>query len=111
MEVKKKRSNSIVAVTVKKTATMYVEADSPIEAMKYAEEHCWKVDPYDFEDSEVEVDSWEAYTTEVEDWMDWIWVEDGKTMSADDYIDELEEEGDEGTERDAEETGVRYVRG
>lgn len=107
----KKRSNSIVAVTVKKTATMYVEADSPDEAMKYAKKHCWKVDPYDFEDSEVEVDSWEAYTTEVEDWMDWIWVEDGKTMSADDYLDELEEEGDEGTERDAEETGVRYVRG
>lgn len=88
----KKRTDSIVAVTVAKYATMYIEADTPEEAYKYAKEHCHEVDDSEFEDSDISVDSWENYTTEAEDWMDKIWIEDGKTMSFDDYIDELEEQ-------------------
>lgn len=89
----KKRTDSIVAVTVAKYATMYIEADTPEEAYKYAKKHCHEVDDSEFEDSDVSVDSWENYT-EAEDWMDKIWIEDGKTMSYDDYIDELEEQGE-----------------
>lgn len=90
--MKKKRTNSIVAVTVAQYATMYVEADSPEEAVKYAKEHCDEV-PFDaFEDSDVQVDSWEDYTTEAEDWMDEIWVEDGNTLTYDEYADQLNEE-------------------
>lgn len=90
--MEKKRTNSIVAVTVAKYATMYIEAESPEEAYKYATEYCHEVSDSEFEDSDIYVDSWEAYTTEAEKYMDEIWVEDGNTMSYDDYIDELEEQ-------------------
>lgn len=91
---KKKRTDSIVAVTLATYATMYVEADTPEEAYEYAKKHLDEI-PFDaFEDSEVEVHSWEAYTTEAEDWMDEIWVEDGKTMTYDEYVDELNEQRD-----------------
>lgn len=90
--MKKKRTNSIVAVTVAQYATMFVEADSPEEAVKYAKEYCNEI-PFDaFEDSDVQVDSCEAYTTELEDWMDEIWVEDGNTLTYDEYADQLNEE-------------------
>lgn len=90
--MKKKRTNSIVAVTVAQYATMFVEADSPEEAVRYAKEHCNEI-PYEaFEDSDVQVDSCEAYTTELADWMDEIWVEDGNTLTYDEYADQLEEE-------------------
>lgn len=90
--MKKKRTNSIVAVTVARYATMFVEADSPEEAERYAKEHCDDV-PFDaFEDSDVQVDSYEAYTTELEDWIDEIWVEDGNTLTHDEYAAQLEEE-------------------
>ena len=93
-----KRTNSIVAVTIAKYATVYVEADSPEEAMNYVDEN--KDEIYgelmselddQFEDSCIEVHSCEAYTTEVEDWMDYIWA-DGEAISYDEYMEELEEQ-------------------
>lgn len=92
---KKKRTDSIVAVTLATYATMYVEADTPEEAYEYAKKHLNEISSDAFEDSEVEVHSWEAYTTEAEDWMDEIWVEDGKTMTYDEYVDELNEQWEE----------------
>ena len=90
-----KRSNSIVAVTIAQYATMYVEADSPEEAAKIAKEHMEEyITDEDFEDSDIQVDSYETYTTECEDWMDKIWA-DGEVKSYDEYMDELEDEDDE----------------
>lgn len=85
-----KRIDSIVAVTVVKSATMYIEANTPEEAYQYAKEHCCEVDDGDFDDGEIEVDSWEAYATEADEFMNKIWVEDGKTMTYDEYMDELD---------------------
>jgi hypothetical protein len=45
----------------------------------------------DFEESEIEVDSYEAYTTDAEDYMDKIWA-DGKSMSYEEYMEEFEEQ-------------------
>lgn len=90
-----KRTGSIVCVTVAKYATMYIEAETPDEAKRYAEKYGHLVDPYDFEDSEVEVHSWEAYTTEPHEYMDEIWVGEGDTVDIDDYMDEWEEDDDE----------------
>ena len=93
-----KRTNSIVAVTLAKYATVYVEADSPEEAMNLVEENKDEIygelmDELDdqFDDSCIEVDSCEAYTTDVEDWMEHIWV-DGEAISYDEYMEELEEQ-------------------
>lgn len=87
-----KRSNSIVAVTIAQFATMYVEASSPEEAVKIAQEHMEEyITDEDFEDSDIYVHSYETYTTPCEDWMDKIWA-DGKVKSHDEYMDELEEE-------------------
>lgn len=88
----KKRTDSIVAVTVAKYATMYIEADTPEEAYKYAKKHCHEVDDSEFEDSDISVDSYETYTTEADESMEKIWIEDGKTISFDDFIGKLEEQ-------------------
>ena len=93
-----KRTNSIVAVTIAKYATVYVEADTPKEAAEIVknniddiyDEMFDKIDD-DFDESEIEVDSYEAYTKDCEDYMDEIWA-DGKSMSYDEYMDELEEQ-------------------
>ena len=84
-----KRIDSIVAVTVAKYATMYIEANTPQEACEYARRYCDVVDYMDFEDSNIEVDSYENYATESEPYMDKIWVENGRTMTYDEYVDEL----------------------
>ena len=93
-----KRTNSIVAVTIAKYATVYVEADTPHEAAEivknnlddiYDEMYCAIED--DFEESEIEVDSYEEYTTDCEDYMDVIWA-DGKAVSYNKYMKELEEQ-------------------
>lgn len=93
-----KRTNSIVAVTLAKYATVYVEADSPQQAAEMVRNNL--DDIYDampselddqFEESDIEVDSYEAYTSEAEDYMDYIWA-DGEAKSYDEYINELEEE-------------------
>lgn len=92
---KKRRSDSIVAVTLAVYATMYVEADTPEEAYEYAKKHCNEIDPDAFDDCEAEVHSWDAYTTESAEWMDEIWVEDGKVLTYDEYVDELNEQWEE----------------
>ena len=95
-----KRTNSIVAVTIAKYATVYVEADSPQEAAEIVKNNIDEI--YDampteiedqFEESEIEVDSYESYTTEAEDYMDYIWADD-EAKDYDEYMDELEEEED-----------------
>lgn len=92
MSEKKKRSDNIVAVTVARYAVMYIEADTPEEAVKYAKKHCDDVDDDDFFDGSVEIDSYETYVDEARDWMKKIWVEDGNTLTYDEYLDELEEQ-------------------
>lgn len=95
-----KRTNSIVAVTIAKYATIYVEADTPEEGAKIVNDN--KDAIYgellsglddQFEESEIEVDSYESYTTEVDDTMDYIWA-DGEAKSYYKYVDELEDEED-----------------
>lgn len=93
-----KRSNSIVAVTIAKYATVFVEADTPDEAAEIARDNIGTIyekmmhDLDDqFEESIVCVDSYEAYTSKVDDYMDYIWC-DGKPVPYDEYIEELEEE-------------------
>ena len=86
-----KRVDKIVAVTVAKYATMYIEAESVEDAVKYAKKHCDNVDDWDFDDSDVQVDSWETSPYQAEDYMGKIWVENGETMTYDDCMDELED--------------------
>ena len=97
-----KRTNSIVAVTIAKYATVYVEAETPKEAAEIVKNNL--DDIYDampselddqFEESDIQVDSYEAYTTEAEDYMDSIWA-DGEAVPYDEYMDELEEQEEEG---------------
>ena len=84
-----KRTNSIVAVTIAKYATMYVEADDPAQALEIAKKHKEEyINDEDFDDSDLMVDSYETYTTEVEDWMKKIWTPDG-IKKHDEYIREL----------------------
>lgn len=95
-----KRTNSIVAVTIACYATVYVEADSPQEAAEIVKNNLDEI--YDamateiddqFEESDMEVDSYEAYTTDAEEYMERIWA-DGEAKTYDEYMDELDEEGD-----------------
>lgn len=92
-----KRTNSIVAVTIAKYATVYVEAETPKEAANIVNDNLDKIykamPSYindQFEESNIGVDSYETYTTECEDWMDKIWA-DGEAKDYDEYMDELEE--------------------
>ena len=87
----RERTDSIVAVTVCKYATMYVEAETPEEAMKYAKKYCNDVDDWDF-DGDVEVDSCDNYTTNVDVHMEKIWIEEGQTLDFDEYMEQLEEQ-------------------
>lgn len=93
MEEKKRRTDNIYSVTVAKYATMHIEAETEEEAVAYAKEHCNEVDPWNFEDS-VSVDSWETSANQAEDYMEEIWIEDGKTLTYDEYKEALEEQGD-----------------
>lgn len=91
-----KRTNSIVAVTIAKYATIYVQADSPHEAAEIVKNNL--DDIYDemidnlddqFEESDIQVDSCESYTTDAEDYMNVIWA-DGEAVSYDEYMEDLE---------------------
>ena len=93
-----KRTNSIVAVTIAKYATVYVEADTPQKAAEIVKNNL--DDIYDemvenlddqFEESDIQVDSYESYTTDAEDYMDVIWA-DGEALSYDEYMEGLEEQ-------------------
>lgn len=85
-----KRLDNIYCVTVAKYATMWIEAETEEAALKYAKKHCDEVDDEAFEDSDVQVDSWESGAYEASDEMKEIWIEDGKTLTYDEYMDELE---------------------
>lgn len=96
-----KRTDSIVAVTIARYATVYVEAESPQEAADIVQNNLDEI--YDampqviddmFEESDIEVDSYEDYTTDAEDYMTRIWA-DGEAKTYDEYMDELEEQDDE----------------
>lgn len=90
--MQKERTNNIFCITVAKYASMHIEADTIEEALKYAKKHCDEVPDSAFDDSEVEVDSYEPTPWEAQEWMDQIWIEDGETISYSDYIDSLEEQ-------------------
>ena len=93
-----KRTNSILAVTIARYATVYVEAETPEEGAKIVKENLdsiygelmSEIDDQ-FNDSSQEVDSYEDYTTEAEDYMDYIWA-DGEPWTYDEYMEELEDE-------------------
>ena len=68
----------IYAVTVARYATMYVEAFTSNEAMRIAEKYKDDVDDFDF-GMDIEVDSCENYTTDLEDVdTEHIYTEEGR---------------------------------
>lgn len=88
--MKKPLTNNIYCVTMAKYANIYVEAESPEEAMKIAEG--WKddVDDEEFEDSDVEVDSCDGYADEADyDYMETIYTKD-EAIGIYEYIDRYE---------------------
>ena len=93
-----KRSNSIVAVTIARYATIYVEADTPDEGAEIVKENLdsiygelmSEIDDQFMDDSQY-LHSYDAYTTEAEDYMKYIWA-DGEALTYDEYMEELEEE-------------------
>ena len=86
-----RRTDSIVAVTVAKFATMHIEASTPEEAYEYAKRYCDEMQDTDFEDSDIEVVSYETYATPADRSLAReIWIEDGYRISYDGYMDELE---------------------
>ena len=96
----KKRTNSIFSVTIAKFANVYVEAESPEEAMKFVSKN--KDNIYgelmsetddQFDDSDIDVHSCDAYAGKCDDYMDYIWA-DGEVLTHDEYMDELEEQED-----------------
>ena len=88
--MKKPLTNNIYCVTLAKYANIYVEAESPEEAMKIAEGWKDEVDDMDFEDSDVEVDSCDSYADEADaDYMETIYTKD-EAIDVDEYIDRYE---------------------
>lgn len=90
-----KRTNSIVAVTIAQYATVYVEADTPKEAAEIVKNNIDEIYDAmpdeideDFQDSEIEVASYNSYTTGLEDYMERIWA-DGEVKTLDEYMEEL----------------------
>ena len=89
-----KRTNNIIAVTLVQYATMYVEADTPAEAVLIAKEHKEEyLDDDDFDGSKVDVFAVESFTSEVEVYMKKIWADDG-IKSNRQYLKELKEQED-----------------
>ena len=93
--MKKPLTNNIYCVTLAKYTNIYVEAESPEEAMKIAEHWTDDVDDEEFEDSEVGVDSCETYCHNVNsDYMETIYTQD-EAMDVDDYIERYESQDPE----------------
>lgn len=93
--MKKPLTNNIYCVTLKRSACIYIEADSPEEAMNIAEKWKDNVDEDEFADSDVEVDSCDAYPDEADSaYMETIYTAD-EEMDVDDYIDRYENQDDE----------------
>ena len=88
--MKKPLTNQVYCVSLKRIANIYVEAESPEEAMKIAEHWTDEVDDRDFEDSEVEVDCCDSYPDEADaDYMDTIYTPN-EAIDVDEYIDRYE---------------------
>lgn len=88
--MKKPLTNNIYCVIVKRCASIYIEADSPKEAMKIAKGWTDNIDEDEFEDSDVEVDGCDSYADEADtDYMDTIYTTD-EAIGADEYIDRYE---------------------
>lgn len=88
--MKKPLTNNIYCVTVKRCAGIFIEADSPQEAMKIAKKWTDEVDDAEFEDSEVEVDCCDANPDEADKaYMETIYTKD-EAMDVDEYIDRYE---------------------
>lgn len=77
-------------MTLAKYANIYVEAESPEEAMKIAKGWKDEVHDRDFEDSDVKVDSCDGYVDEADaDYMETIYTKD-EAIDVDEYIDRYE---------------------
>ena len=92
------RTNSICCVTIALYSDnqeepeyegVYIEADTPEEAYQHAKKNV-RTDMFfpEYTCDEVEVDSYEAYCTEAYDFMDKIYLQDGRVLSYKDYIEE-----------------------
>ena len=93
--MKKPLTNNVYCVSLKRMACIYVEADSPEEAMKIAEKWKDEVDEDEFEDSEVEVDCCNSYPDEVDSaYMETIYTND-EAIDVDDYIDRYENQDED----------------
>ena len=87
------RTNNIYEVSVIKTAYIYVEADSPEQALELANKHIYDflIDDSDFDGPDV--DSCETTATEVDGaYMQDILTTDGRILTAEEYINEMGEE-------------------
>ena len=90
--MKKPLTNNIFCVTLAKYAHIYVEAESPQEAMKIAEKWTDEVDDEEFEDSEVGVVSCESYSSDADStYMSTIYTKD-EAIDVSDYIIRFEEQ-------------------
>ena len=88
--MKKPLTNEIYAVTLTRSAVIYVEAGSPSEAMEIAKNWTGEVDDDDFADSDVEVDSCDTYPDEADaNYMETIYRAD-EAIKVDDYIERFE---------------------
>jgi hypothetical protein len=89
--MKKPLTNNIYGVTLKRCAYIYVEAESPEEAMQLAEKWKDSIDnDDDFEDSDVEVDCCDSYPDEADaNYMDTIYTQD-EAIDVEEYIDRYE---------------------
>lgn len=90
--------NQVYAVTLTRSAFIYVDAESPEAAMKIAES--WKddVDDRDFEDSDVEVDSCDTYPDEAEGYMETIYTEN-ESMDVDEFLERFDAQDPEAVQR------------
>ena len=91
VESQTKRTDSICCVSLCVIMPMYVEADTPEDAVKFVKEHIddLSVDDFEIDDSGIEVHSYETYTTESSSYMDKIHLQDGRVLTFDQYVDEL----------------------
>ena len=88
--MKKPLTNQVYCVSLKRIANIYVEAESPEEAMKIAGRWTDELDDEEFEDSEVEVDCCDAYPDEADSaYMETIYTQD-EAIDVDEYIDRYE---------------------
>lgn len=97
--MKKPLTNNIYSVTLARYANIYVEADSPEEAMEIAKGWTNEVDDEDFEDSNVEVDSCDVYSDEANSsYMETIYTAD-EAIGVDEYINRYESQDPEDVAR------------